>query len=106
MPAIGLIAGLRWFTGREPGTAEMCRTAWQNAVARLRDQVLGVYAGVLRRAVAEGLVREGLDVETAATAVFGMVVTVSIERRALHPDRPLEELHATLADLLHRRVTG
>ncbi|MEU6739305.1 TetR/AcrR family transcriptional regulator [Streptosporangium sandarakinum] len=86
--------------------AEMWRTAWQDAVARLRDQVLGVYAGVLRRAVAEGLVREGLDVETAATAVFGMVVTVSIERRALHPDRPLEELHATLADLLHRRVTG
>ncbi|MFF0307680.1 TetR/AcrR family transcriptional regulator [Streptosporangium sp. NPDC004379] len=86
--------------------AEMWRTAWQDAVARLRDQVLGVYADVLRRAVAEGLVREGLDVETAATAVFGMVVTVSIERRALHPDRPLEELHATLADLLHRRVTG
>ncbi|MGV9600005.1 TetR/AcrR family transcriptional regulator [Streptosporangium sandarakinum] len=86
--------------------AEMWRTTWQDAVARLRDQVLGVYAGVLRRAVAEGLVREGLDVETAATAVFGMVVTVSIERRALHPDRPLEDLHATLADLLHRRVTG
>ncbi|MDP9862610.1 MULTISPECIES: TetR/AcrR family transcriptional regulator [Streptosporangium] len=86
--------------------AEMWRTAWQDAVARLREQALGVYAGALRRAVAEGVVREDLDVETAATAVFGMVLTVSIERRALHPDRPIEQLHATLVDLLHRRVSG
>ncbi|MGV9775434.1 TetR/AcrR family transcriptional regulator [Streptosporangium sp. NPDC003464] len=86
--------------------AEMWRTAWQDAVARLREQALGVYAAALRRAVAEGVVREDLDVETAATAVFGMVLTVSIERRALHPDRPIEQLHATLVDLLHRRVSG
>ncbi|SFI50877.1 transcriptional regulator, TetR family [Streptosporangium canum] len=86
--------------------AEMWRTAWQDAVARLREQALGVYAGALRRAVAEGAIREDLDVETAATAVFGMVLTVSIERRALHPDRPIEQVHATLVDLLHGRVSG
>ncbi|WP_239121117.1 TetR/AcrR family transcriptional regulator [Planomonospora parontospora] len=86
--------------------AEMWRTAWQDAVARLRRDVLGVYADVLRRAVAEGAVRDDLDVETAATAVFGMVLTVAIERRALHPDRPIERVHATLVDLLHGRVTG
>ncbi|WP_196466779.1 MULTISPECIES: TetR/AcrR family transcriptional regulator [Planomonospora] len=86
--------------------AEMWRTAWQDAVARLRRDVLGVYADVLRRAVAEGAVRGDLDVETAATAVFGMVLTVAIERRALHPDRPVERVHATLVDLLHGRVTG
>lgn len=86
--------------------AEMWRTAWQDAVARLREQALGVYAGVLGRAVTEGAIREDLDVDTAATAVFGMVLTVSIERRALHPDRPIEQLHATLVDLLHRRVSG
>ncbi|MBB2909835.1 AcrR family transcriptional regulator [Streptosporangium becharense] len=83
---------------------EMWRTAWQDAVAGLRERALGVYADVLRRAVADGLVREDLDVETAATAVFGMVLTVSIERRALHPDRPVEQVHATLTDLLHGRV--
>ncbi|WP_449065541.1 TetR/AcrR family transcriptional regulator [Planomonospora algeriensis] len=86
--------------------AEMWRTAWQDAVARLRQDVLGVYADVLRRAVAEGAVRDDLDVETAATAVFGMVLTVAIERKALHPDRPIERVHATLVDLLHGRVTG
>ncbi|GII01045.1 TetR/AcrR family transcriptional regulator [Planobispora takensis] len=86
--------------------AEMWHTAWQDAVARLRREVLGVYADVLRRAVAEGAVRRDLDVETAATAVFGMVLTVAIERKALHPGRPIERVHATLVDLLHGRVAG
>ncbi|MEV8631205.1 TetR/AcrR family transcriptional regulator [Streptosporangium sp. NPDC051023] len=85
---------------------EMWRTAWQDTIARLREKALGVYAVVLRRAVAEGTIRADLDVDTAATAVFGMVLTVSIERRALHPDRPIEQLHATLVDLLHGRVSG
>lgn len=85
--------------------AEMWRTAWQKAVARLRQSALGVYANVLRRAAANGEVRADLDVETAATAVFGMVLTVAIERRALYPDRPIERTHATLVDLLHGRIT-
>ncbi|MET7328119.1 TetR/AcrR family transcriptional regulator [Nonomuraea sp. NPDC005650] len=84
--------------------AEMWRTAWQEAVARLRESALGVYANVLRRAAANGEVRADLDVETASTAVFGMVLTVAIERRALHPDRPLEQTHATLSELLHGRI--
>ncbi|MGW0195722.1 TetR/AcrR family transcriptional regulator [Nonomuraea sp. NPDC003201] len=84
--------------------AEMWRTAWQEAVGRLRQSALGVYADVLRRAAANGEVRADLDVETAATAVFGMVLTVAIERRALYPDRPLERTHATLVELLHGRI--
>ncbi|MEU4235519.1 TetR/AcrR family transcriptional regulator [Nonomuraea sp. NPDC026600] len=84
--------------------AEMWRTAWQEAVARLRQSALGVYANVLRRAAANGEIRADLDVETAATAVFGMVLTVAIERRALYPDRPLERTHATLVELLHGRI--
>jgi len=84
--------------------AEMWRTAWQEAVARLRQSAFGVYADVLRRAAANGELRADLDVETAATAVFGMVLTVAIERRALYPDRPLERTHATLVELLHGRI--
>ncbi|MEU6997157.1 TetR/AcrR family transcriptional regulator [Nonomuraea sp. NPDC046570] len=85
--------------------AEMWRTAWQEAIVQLREQALGVYADVLRRAVAEGQIREDLDIDTAATAVFGMVLTVAIERQALYPDRPVSEVHATLADLLHGRIS-
>ncbi|MEU7858002.1 TetR/AcrR family transcriptional regulator [Nonomuraea sp. NPDC049141] len=84
--------------------AEMWRTVWQEAVALLRQSALGVYASVLRRAAANGEIRADLDVETAATAVFGMVLTVAIERRALYPDRPLERTHATLVELLHGRI--
>ncbi|MET9340245.1 TetR/AcrR family transcriptional regulator [Nonomuraea sp. NPDC003804] len=84
--------------------AEMWRTAWQQAIVTFRSEVLGVYADVLRRAVDEGAVRKDLDVDTAATAIFGMVLTVTIERRALHPDRPLDETHRTLVELLHGRV--
>ncbi|GAA2379724.1 TetR/AcrR family transcriptional regulator [Nonomuraea africana] len=84
--------------------AEMWRTAWQEAVAKLRAEALGVYSDVLRRAVAEGVAREDLDTDTAATAIFGMVLTVAIERRALHPDRPLERTHGTLVELLHGRL--
>ncbi|MBB6343915.1 TetR/AcrR family transcriptional regulator [Nonomuraea muscovyensis] len=84
--------------------AEMWRTAWQEAVAQLREHALGVYTRVLRDAVAAGDIRPDLDVETAATALFGMVLTVAIERRALHPDRPLEQAHATLLELMHGRL--
>ncbi|MFJ2032456.1 TetR/AcrR family transcriptional regulator [Streptosporangium sp. NPDC087985] len=105
-----VLAQLRFFETHDAFArvllAEMWRTAWQDAVARLREQALGVYADVLRRAVTEGAIQDDLDVETAATAVFGMVLTVSIERRALRPDRPIEQLHATLVDLLHRRVSA
>ncbi|MFF4775563.1 TetR/AcrR family transcriptional regulator [Microtetraspora fusca] len=84
---------------------EMWRTAWQEAVVRLRENALGVYERVLADAVAAGELREDFDTGTAATALFGMVLTVSIERRVLRPERPLEEVHATLVELIHGRVT-
>jgi AcrR family transcriptional regulator len=85
--------------------AEMWRTAWQEVVAGLRDGALGVYRDVLDQAVAAGELKEGLDTGTAATAVFGMVLTVAIERRALHSGRPLEEVHTTLIELIHGRIS-
>ncbi|MFF3664463.1 TetR/AcrR family transcriptional regulator [Microtetraspora malaysiensis] len=84
---------------------EMWRTAWQDAVVRLREDALGVYERILADAVAAGELRADFDTGTAATALFGMVLTVSIERRVLRPERPLEEVHATLVELIHGRVT-
>ncbi|GII53388.1 TetR family transcriptional regulator [Planotetraspora thailandica] len=105
-----VLAQLRFFDEYGPFArvlvAEMWRTAWQEVVAGLREGALGVYQGVLDEAVAAGELREGLDTGTAATAIFGMVLTVAIERRALHPEQPLEEVHATLAGLIHGRITG
>jgi AcrR family transcriptional regulator len=103
-----VLGQLRFFEEHGPFArvllAEMWRTAWQEAVARLRESAFGVYADVLRRAAANGEIRADLDVETAATALFGMVLTVAIERRALYPERPVEQTHRTLVELLHGRI--
>jgi len=38
-----------------------------------------------------------VDTGLAGSALFGMVVTVALDWRTLQPDRPVEEIHATLA---------
>ncbi|GLW95929.1 TetR/AcrR family transcriptional regulator [Microtetraspora sp. NBRC 16547] len=109
-----VLAQLRFFDEYGPFArvlfGEMWRTAWHDAVVRLRQGALGVYERVLAdvRAdtVAAGELRADFDTGTAATALFGMVLTVSIERRVLRPDHPLEEVHATLVELIHGRVTS
>ncbi len=63
-------------------------------------------ADVLRDAVAAGDLRADLDTGTAASAVFGMVLTVALDWRALQPGRPLADVQATLMDLLRGRLTG
>ncbi|MEV0967493.1 TetR/AcrR family transcriptional regulator [Microtetraspora glauca] len=104
-----VLAQLRFFDEYGPFArvlfGEMWRTAWQDAVTRLREGALGVYERILADAVEAGELREDFDTGTAATALFGMALTVSIERRVLRPDRPLEEVHATLVELIHGRVT-
>lgn len=104
-----MLAQLRFFDEYGPFArvllAELWRTAWEDAVLRLRTGVLAVYERVLADAVEAGELRPGFDTSTAATAVFGMVLTVAIERRALRPGQPIEDVHATLAELVHRRIS-
>ncbi|MCW2890197.1 MAG: TetR/AcrR family transcriptional regulator [Streptosporangiaceae bacterium] len=79
---------------------------WQQAARLIRERAVGVIAEILRSAVARGDLRADLDTEMAASAVFGMVLTVALDWRALQPARPLAEIHATLMDLLRGRLTG
>lgn len=87
--------------------AETWRTGgdWQHAARLIRERAIGVVAGVLQDAVRQGDLRDDLDVGMAASAVFGMVLTVALDWRALQPDRPREEVHATLMDLLRGRLS-
>jgi AcrR family transcriptional regulator len=105
-----VLAQLRFFDEYGPFArvlvTELWRTAWQDAVRRLREGALGVYRDLLDEAVARGELRPGFDTGTAATALFGMVLTVSVEGKALHPDRPLERLHGTLKDLIRGRIAA
>lgn len=77
---------------------------WQTAARLIRERAIAVVADVLRAAVARGDLREDLDVDMAASAVFGMVLTVALDWRALQPARPLTDVRATLIDLLRGRI--
>ncbi|WP_018653151.1 TetR/AcrR family transcriptional regulator [Actinomadura flavalba] len=79
---------------------------WQHAATMIRERVIGTIADVLRTAVETGRLRPDLDVGTAASAVFGMVLAVAMDWRALQPDRPRKEVESTLLDLLRGRLTS
>jgi AcrR family transcriptional regulator len=79
---------------------------WQRTARLIRERAIGVVADVLRDAVAAGDLRSDLDTGTAASAVFGMVLTVALDWRALQPARPVADVHATLMDLLRGRLTA
>ncbi|MEV0582017.1 helix-turn-helix domain-containing protein [Nonomuraea sp. NPDC050310] len=99
-----VMAQLRFFADYGPFArvllGQMWQSAWQEAIARLRAEAIGVYVRELRDKLPEG------QVETAATGLFGMVLTVSIERSVLHPDRPIEQVHAMVLELLRGRITS
>ncbi|MEU4822361.1 TetR/AcrR family transcriptional regulator [Actinomadura sp. NPDC023710] len=77
---------------------------WQHAARLIRERAIGVVADVLREAVTTGDLRSDLDTGTAASAVFGMVLTVALDWRALQPGRSLDDVRATLLALLRGRL--
>ncbi|NDU76740.1 TetR family transcriptional regulator [Actinomadura sp. DSM 109109] len=79
---------------------------WQHAARLIRERAIGVVAGVLRDAVAAGDLRPDLDTGTAASAVFGMVLTVALDWRALQPGRSLDDVQTTLLALLRGRLAA
>ena len=81
--------------------AEAWRTnqAWYATVRQIRTEAIGVISGQLDRLAAEGGPHPGLDTGLAGSALFGMVVTVALDWRTLQPERPVEEIHATLAHM-------
>jgi AcrR family transcriptional regulator len=78
---------------------------WQHAARLIRERAIEVVADVLRDAVAAGDLRRDLDTGTAASAVFGMVLTVALDWRALQPARPLTDVQSTVMALLRGRLT-
>ncbi|SIO90081.1 TetR-family transcriptional regulator [Nocardiopsis sp. JB363] len=79
--------------------AETWRTnrSWYTTVRQIRTQAIGVITAQLDAMVERGLTRPDLDTSLAGSALFGMVVTVALDWRTLQPERPVEEIHTTLA---------
>lgn len=86
--------------------AETWRTGgnWQDAARMIRERPLGVITKILDDAVAAGDLRPDLDTAMASSAVFGMVLTVALDWRALQPAKPQAEVHNTLMNLLRGRI--
>ncbi|MET9709570.1 TetR/AcrR family transcriptional regulator [Nocardiopsis alba] len=81
--------------------AEAWRTnrSWYATVRQIRTQAIGVITERLDVMVERGLTRPDLDTSLAGSALFGMVVTVALDWRTLQPERPIEEIHTTLAHM-------
>ncbi|MBB5495407.1 AcrR family transcriptional regulator [Nocardiopsis metallicus] len=81
--------------------AEAWRTnrAWYEAVRQIRTEAIGVITDQLDAMVERGLTRPDLDTSLAGSALFGMVVTVALDWRTLQPERPVEDIHTTLAHM-------
>lgn len=81
--------------------AESWRTnrSWYATVHQLRTEAIEVISGQLERLAERGRLQPGLDTGLAGSALFGMVVTVALNWRNLQPERPVEEIHATLTHM-------
>ena len=83
--------------------AEAWRTnrTWYTTVRQIRTEAIGVVTARLDALVAAGRLRPDIDTGLAGSALFGMVVTVALDWRTLQPDRPAQEIHDTLALMVH-----
>ncbi|ASU85378.1 TetR/AcrR family transcriptional regulator [Nocardiopsis gilva YIM 90087] len=81
------------------------RQTWYDTVRQIRTGAIGVISGLLEDLVEAGELPDDLDIGVAGSALFGMVLTVALDWRTLQPDRPLEEIHATLIRLVDGFLT-
>jgi AcrR family transcriptional regulator len=88
--------------------AELWRTnrAWQATLMKVRQEAVEVVENVLRDAVDDGELSDGIDVPLTASALFGMVLVAALDWQAFQPGRDIEEVHASLSGLLQGRVGG
>ncbi|TQN32729.1 TetR family transcriptional regulator [Haloactinospora alba] len=88
--------------------AEAWRTgqAWYTTARHIRDDAIGAIAELLDSMAAEGQIPSDLDTGVASSALFGMTVTVALDWRALQPERPIEEIHATLVRMAEGFLTA
>ena len=73
---------------------------WRDSLGTLREEYVGVFAGVLSRGIAEGAFRADLDVQTTASTVFGMIATAALDWLAFDREAALDVVERRLAPLV------
>jgi AcrR family transcriptional regulator len=84
--------------------SEMWRTnrEWQQTLILLREQAIGVIAETLRTGVDSGDLPPDLDVRVASSALFGVGLVVAVDWLVFTPERPIEDIEASLLDIVRR----
>jgi AcrR family transcriptional regulator len=73
---------------------------WRDSLGTLREEYVGVFAGVLSRGIAEGAFRADLDVQTTASTVFGMIATAALDWLAFDREAALDVVERRLVPLV------
>ncbi|MDI6097594.1 TetR family transcriptional regulator [Actinoplanes sp. NEAU-A12] len=84
--------------------SEMWRTnrEWQQTLILLREQAIGVIAETVQAGVDSGDLPAELDVPVASAALFGVGLVVSVDWLVFQPDRPIEDVEASLLAIVRR----
>jgi len=78
--------------------------AWRDSLVLLRTNILEYLRDALEQGVAAGEFRTDLDPDFAASALFGMTVTVALDWLVFYPERPLEFVAAQIDALASAAV--
>lgn len=86
--------------------SEMWRTnrEWHQTITLLRSEAIGAIAEVLSAGVAAGEFDPGLDVQLAASALFGVGLVVAVDWLVFQPDRPIDDVLAGLRSIVASRL--
>jgi AcrR family transcriptional regulator len=87
--------------------AEMWRTnrEWQQTLTLLRDEALDVIAETINAGIAAGEFDADLDPRLASSALFGVGLVVAVDWLVFQPERPIDEIEASLMTILRARLT-
>jgi AcrR family transcriptional regulator len=88
--------------------SEMWRTnrEWQQTLRLLREEAIGVIAGVLEAGVGSGDFPTDLDVRLASSALFGVGLVVAVDWLVFQPERPIGEVEEALRAIVRRVAVG
>ncbi len=84
--------------------SEMWRTnrEWQETLRLLREDAIGVIAGVIAAGVASGDFPADLDVQLSSSALFGAGLVIAVDWLVFQPDRPIGDVEEALRALVRR----
>jgi len=84
--------------------SEMWRTnrEWRQTLHLLREEAIGVIAGVLQAGVDADDFPADLDVRVASSALFGVGLVVAVDWLVFTPERPIAEVADSLRAIVRR----